>query len=69
MFCVKLGVHDYDPQHPDMAGVFAALGRGVPRGRRLGEVHVIDIAATIASLLGIDPPLQSEGVALLGDPE
>ena len=66
---MKLGVHGYDPQHPDMACVFAALGRGVPRGQRLGEVHVIDIAATIASLLGIDPPLQSEGVAQLGDSE
>ena len=69
LFGVKLGVHGYDPQHPDMACVFAALGRGVPRGQRLGEVHVIDIAATIASLLGIDPPLQSEGVAQLGDSE
>jgi len=69
LFGAKPGVHGYDPQHPDMASVFAALGRGVARGQRLGEVHVIDIAATIASLLGIDPPRQSEGVALLGHPE
>ena len=59
------GDHGYDPALADMAGVFYALGRGVEPNLVLGEVHQIDIAATVSRLLGIDPPLQSEGVPIL----
>ncbi|NIP77080.1 MAG: hypothetical protein GTN90_14325, partial [Xanthomonadales bacterium] len=55
------GSHGYRPDHPDMAGMFLALGRGVPAGARLAPAHQVDLAATVAALLGIDPPLQSEG--------
>jgi predicted AlkP superfamily pyrophosphatase or phosphodiesterase len=60
------GMHGYDPSLPDMAGIFLALGRGVPAGSRLEAVHAVDVAPTAASLLGIAPPRQSEGRARLG---
>jgi len=55
------GGHGYDPALPDMAGIFLAMGRGVPPGLELGTVRQVDLAATVAALLGIEPPLQSEG--------
>ncbi len=58
------GSHGYDPALADMGGIFYALGRGVPRGATLDPVRQIDLAATVSALLGIQPPLQSEGVAL-----
>ncbi len=59
------GVHGYDPaRHPEMHGILLALGRGVPQGAQLGRVRAIDLAATVASLLGIEPPRQCEGKAI-----
>ena len=58
------GAHGYDPRSPDMGAIFFALGRGVPRSEKLGEVRAIDVAPTAAALLGINPPEQSEGRAL-----
>jgi predicted AlkP superfamily pyrophosphatase or phosphodiesterase len=55
------GVHGYEPQLPDMAGIFLALGRGIPASARLESVRMIDVAPTVARLLGIDPPRQATG--------
>ena len=52
--------------HPEMPGMFLALGRGVPAGALLRAVHQVDLAATIAALLGIEPPLESEGTPVPG---
>ena len=49
-----------------MGGIFLATGRGVPDDLVLPEVHQIDVAATVARLLGIDPPRHSEGRAVPG---
>ena len=57
----KTGAHGYAPDHPDMGAIFLGMGRGLPRGVRIGAVRNIDIAPTIAMLLGIDPPAQAEG--------
>ena len=62
----KRGMHGYDPQLPEMGGIFFALGRGVPKGTKLGAVRMIDVAPTVARLLGIDPPAQSEGKPIEG---
>jgi predicted AlkP superfamily pyrophosphatase or phosphodiesterase len=60
------GTHGFDPAaHEAMHGIFLALGRGVPPGTRLPRVHAVDLAPTVAALLGIDPPRQSEGTARL----
>ena len=61
-----LGGHGYFPHLPDMGGIFMALGRGVPAGGSLPAVHQVDVAPTVARLLSIDPPLQSEGGPIEG---
>jgi predicted AlkP superfamily pyrophosphatase or phosphodiesterase len=58
------GMHGYAPEHPDMAGIFLAIGRGVPKGAKLDEVRMIDVAPTAARLLGIEPPRNAEGRAI-----
>ncbi len=60
------GHHGYRPDHPDMGGILLALGRGVEAGAALSQAHQIDIAATVARLLNIDPPAQSEGTPVAG---
>ncbi len=60
------GAHGYDPALPDMRGILLALGRGAPAGAKLGLVRAIDVAPTVARLLGIDPPRDSEGTAIAG---
>ena len=64
--CLSPGGHGYRPDHPDMGGILLALGRGVQAGTRLPAAHQIDIAATVARLLGMDPPAQSEGTPIAG---
>jgi len=70
LFGRSRGAHGYDPgRHPEMHGIFAALGRGVPKGARLPRVSAVDVAPTVARLLGIAPPGSSEGkpIAPLGE--
>ncbi len=55
------GGHGYAPELPDMGAIFLAKGRGVAAGRSVGVVHQIDVAPTVAALLDIEPPAQSEG--------
>ncbi|MYE83134.1 MAG: alkaline phosphatase family protein [Gammaproteobacteria bacterium] len=58
------GTHGYDPRTPDMQAAFFAMGRGVDTGADVEEVRHIDLAATIAALLGVEPPAQSEGAPM-----
>jgi hypothetical protein len=58
------GNHGYRPDHPDMGGIFYALGRAVPSGATLPPLRAIDVAPTVARLLGIEPPQSSEGTPL-----
>jgi hypothetical protein len=55
------GSHGYHPDLEDMGGVFFALGRGIPNDLAIPVVHQVDVAATVAGLLGINPPRDSEG--------
>ncbi|MYF50453.1 MAG: alkaline phosphatase family protein [Gammaproteobacteria bacterium] len=64
--CLSPGGHGYRPDHPDMGGILLALGRGVEAGARLPPAHQTDIAATVARLLGMAPPAQSEGTPIAG---
>ncbi len=59
------GTHGYAVDVPEMAGIFLAVGRGVPKTKNLGEVRALDVAATVAAFLGIDPPKHSEGKPIL----
>jgi predicted AlkP superfamily pyrophosphatase or phosphodiesterase len=58
------GSHGFDPALPEMGAMLLAMGRGVPAHARIGAVPMIDIAPTVTALLGIAPPLQSEGTAI-----
>ena len=40
------------------------MGRGVDTGPHVEEMRHIDLAATIAALLGVEPPAQSEGAPM-----
>ena len=62
----RFGNHGYRPDRRDMGGVFFALGRGVSDDLRVPEVHQVDVAATVAMLLGIHPPRDSEGRSVPG---
>ena len=38
---------------PEMNAIFVALGRGIRWGKQLGTIRNLDVAPTIAALLGI----------------
>ena len=61
------GAHGYPAELDSMASIFYALGRGVGAGRLLGPVRAVDLAPSVAALLGIEPPLASEGRSLLSE--
>ena len=65
------GTHGFHPDHPDMKAAFFAMGRGVHARRSQAsprnidiEVRHVDLAATIAALLDVEPPRQSEGTPM-----
>jgi predicted AlkP superfamily pyrophosphatase or phosphodiesterase len=62
LFRTVVGAHGYDPgAHPELAGIFLAVGRGVGAAVVLPPVQAIDVAPTVSYLLGIDPPTHAEG--------
>src|SRR5690606_19174568 len=48
------GAHGYSPSDPLMDASFIASGAGVKAGVTLGRIGNIDIAPTVAKLLGIE---------------
>lgn len=58
------GSHGYSPAAPTMQAFFAAIGRGVEPGYAADGVRVLDVAPTIARLLGREPAPWVEGRAL-----
>jgi predicted AlkP superfamily pyrophosphatase or phosphodiesterase len=66
-FDAPIGTHGYDPARvPEMNGILLALGRGVAAGTKLPRVRALDVAPTVARLLGIEPPLGVEGQPIPG---
>jgi len=59
------GMHGLPPDNPDMATIFLAQGRGIKKASSIFSVNMLDVAPSIASLLGIAPPLQAEGKSFL----
>jgi predicted AlkP superfamily pyrophosphatase or phosphodiesterase len=55
--------HDYDTQVPILF-----WGRGIAPGRRAGEARVVDIAPTLATLLGVRPLETLDGRVLTLSP-
>jgi len=48
------GTHGYLNTDPQMQAIFIAWGDGVPQGVRLGNISNLDVAPTIAALLGLN---------------
>lgn len=48
------GTHGYLNGDPKMQAIFIAWGAGIPRGIQLGTVSNLDVAPTVAALLGIE---------------
>lgn len=59
------GAHGPFPTRRRLHAIFYAAGPGVPAGARPGLVRAVDLAPTAARLLGIPPPPQSVGHAVL----
>jgi len=45
------GTHGYAPDRPEMFATFLAAGRGIRKGEKLGQVHMTDVAPTVAAAL------------------
>jgi hypothetical protein len=50
------GSHGHLPTHPQMLTAFVAAGPGIPEGRRIAEASQLDVAPTVAALLGLALP-------------
>jgi predicted AlkP superfamily pyrophosphatase or phosphodiesterase len=48
------GTHGYDPNVDDMRAIFIATGAGIRKGAVLDEISNLDVAPTIAKLLGLE---------------
>jgi predicted AlkP superfamily pyrophosphatase or phosphodiesterase len=48
------GTHGYLNTDPKMQAIFIAWGAGVPKGLRLNSISNLDVAPTIAALLGLE---------------
>ena len=58
------GAHGFNPDLPDMGGIFFAMGRGITAGKKIKNVHQLDIAPTVADILGIDAPAEAKNPPL-----
>jgi predicted AlkP superfamily pyrophosphatase or phosphodiesterase len=48
------GTHGYINTDPLMQAIFIAWGAGIPRGIQLGDISNLDVAPTVAALLGFE---------------
>ena len=59
----NVGYHGYLASNPKMNATFIVAGPGIKRGAKIGLVENVDVAATIARILGQKLP-DSDGKAL-----
>jgi predicted AlkP superfamily pyrophosphatase or phosphodiesterase len=60
------GMHGYRPEEPAMYSGFVAHGPSFARSLRVPLVRMLDVAPTLAAVLGVDLGPQIEGVAVAG---
>ena len=58
------GMHGYRPETSNMWGIFYALGAAVTP-KKIGPIHQVDVAPTIANILGIEMPDDIQGKAVI----
>ena len=56
------GAHGYDPRRPEMRASFIIRGPRIRRGKQIGVIRLLDVAPTVARVLGIQ--LKGEGRVL-----
>ena len=52
----QAGSHGYLASDPDMDAIFIASGYGVKAGGKLDKIQNVDVASTLAELLGVKLP-------------
>ena len=50
----RLGAHGYVASDPELGAIFIAAGAGIERGVSLDAIDNVDVAPTMAALLGLD---------------
>jgi predicted AlkP superfamily pyrophosphatase or phosphodiesterase len=50
---MTIGLHGYMAEDPDMNAIFIAWGRGIKKGVRIETLKNVDVAPTVAALLGL----------------
>jgi predicted AlkP superfamily pyrophosphatase or phosphodiesterase len=50
------GTHGFFPTNPQMRSTFMMMGKGVAKGRNLGEIDMRNIAPTLAEIMGVALP-------------
>jgi predicted AlkP superfamily pyrophosphatase or phosphodiesterase len=63
------GTHGYLPDRPEMQTGFIAWGREVTAGRQVEYVHLVDVAPTVAALLGVYLVTDGKPIKLKDDPK
>jgi predicted AlkP superfamily pyrophosphatase or phosphodiesterase len=58
------GAHGHDARMPEMSATFIAAGPGIKKGEEVKLVRNIDVAPTIAKILGVDPANTVDGEEL-----
>jgi predicted AlkP superfamily phosphohydrolase/phosphomutase len=58
------GQHGYDSTLPEMRAMLVAAGPGIAMGKAIGPVHLVDVAPSVARLLGFAPPEGVDGRVL-----
>lgn len=53
------GTHGYLPERPEMHAAFFIEGEGIASARKLGVVRMVEIAPTLAEILGVELPSSS----------
>ena len=53
--------HGYDPNIPEMHGIFYAWGAGIAPGKEVARLDMIDVHPTVMSLLGLQPGKPVDG--------
>jgi predicted AlkP superfamily pyrophosphatase or phosphodiesterase len=60
------GAHGYVNSDPEIDAIFLAAGNGIRRGVVLDRVRNVDVAPTIAQLLGVKMPADIQGRTIAG---
>ena len=61
----RRGTHGYCPDDPAMDAAFIAAGPGIKSLGAIPRIRMIDIAPTVAALLGVELP-GADGLAIAG---